>query len=163
MLRRSVGDPDRSQEEAALKEGSNQIPDWVFTNTKGSWIDIVNVKTRRFKRVLRKAGLRDIRFHDLRHTFASLLLARGAPITYVSSQLGHANPHITMKVYAHWIPNESQREAVNRLPSLTQVSTPVETSQEAARLKNITLNPQPGRNQASTARLNLKTLLLLTS
>jgi hypothetical protein len=37
---------------------------------------------------------------------------------YVSQQLGHANPQITFRVYAHWIPNNSQRKAVNRLPSL---------------------------------------------
>ena len=77
-----------------------------------------NVKQRDFKKALRKAGLRSMRFHDLRHSFASLLLANGAPITYVSNQLGHANSQITLKVYAHWIPDENQRNAVNQLPSL---------------------------------------------
>lgn len=129
----TLGALKKTRQEEALKNGVNAISEWMFTNDKGDRIDIVNVKTRFFKRVLRKAGLRDIRFHDLRHSFASLLLAQGAPVTYVSSQLGHANPHITMKVYAHWVPNESQREAVNRLPSLTQLSTPVENSQEVAR------------------------------
>ena len=79
---------------------------------------IVNVKVRNFKRVLRKAGLREVRYHDLRHPYASQLLAQGQPVTYVSQQLGHANPQITFKVYAHWIPNKSQRKAVKRLPSL---------------------------------------------
>ncbi|MCH7804845.1 MAG: tyrosine-type recombinase/integrase [Acidobacteria bacterium] len=78
------------------------------------------MKSKSFKRVLRKAGLRDIRYHDLRHTYASQLLAHGEPVTYVSQQLGHANPQITFKVYAHWIPNKSQRKAVNRLPSLSR-------------------------------------------
>ena len=82
-----------------------------------------NVKARYFKRALRKAGLRDIRFHDLRHTYASLLLAQGEPITYVANQLGHKNPGITLKIYSHWIPKESQREAVNKLPSLTRQPT----------------------------------------
>ncbi len=82
-----------------------------------------NVKVRYFKQTLRRAGLRDIRFHDLRHTYASLLLAQGEPITYVASQLGHANPGITLKIYSHWIPNESQREAVNKLPSLSRQPT----------------------------------------
>jgi integrase len=123
----------KTRQEEALKKGVNVISDWVFANDKGSWIDLVNVKSQQFKRVLRKAGLRDIRFHDLRHSFASLLLAQGAPVTYVSSQLGHANPHITMKVYAHWVPNERQHEAVNRLPSLTQTSTGAGTSQEASK------------------------------
>jgi len=42
--------------------------------------------------------------HALRHTFASLLLSQGTPITEVSSYLGHADPQITLKVYSHWIP-----------------------------------------------------------
>jgi len=129
----TLADLRKTHQEKALKRGINTISEWVFANDKGSWIDLVNVKSQQFKRVLRKVGLRDIRFHDLRHSFASLLLAQGTPVTYVSQQLGHANPHITMKVYAHWVPNESQREAVNRLPSLTQPSTGVETSQEAAK------------------------------
>jgi integrase len=79
-----------------------------------------NVKKRDFKLVLRKAGLRHIRFHDLRHTYASLLLANGAPITYVSNQMGHANSQITLKVYCHWMPDGNQRNAVNKLPVLGQ-------------------------------------------
>ena len=79
---------------------------------------MTNVKRRHFTKALTKAGLSHIRFHDLRHTFASLLLAKGAPITYVSRQLGHANPQITLGVYSHWIPEENQRDRVNMLPSV---------------------------------------------
>jgi hypothetical protein len=43
--------------------------------------------------------------YDLRHTFASTLLAKGAPITYVAQQMGHANANITLKYYARWIPS----------------------------------------------------------
>ncbi len=108
----------KKRQEEALKRGSNEISEWVWANEQGKRIDINNVKVTSFKRVLRKAGLREIRYHDLRHTYASQLLAQGEPVTYVSRQLGHANPQITFKVYAHWIPNNSQRKAVNRLPSL---------------------------------------------
>ena len=76
------------------------------------------MKARYLKKLLAKAGLRSIRFHDLRHTFASLLLAQGEPVTYVSHQLGHKDPKITFSVYAKWVPNEKQREAMNRLPTL---------------------------------------------
>ena len=117
-------------QEEALKRGSNEIPEWVWVNKKGHRIAIGPLKINNFRRVLRKAGLRGIRFHDLRHTFASLLLARNVPVTYVSRQLGHANPHITFSVYAHWIPNENQREAVNRLPSLNSFSHRSEVSDE---------------------------------
>ena len=103
-----------------MQEGKNEIPEWVFSNSQGGFLDMYNVKRRYFKRTLRKAGLRDIRFHDLRHTFASQLLCNGANILYVSQQLGHANPGITMKIYSHWIPNDNQREVMNRLPSLNR-------------------------------------------
>jgi len=104
-----------------MRKGNNEPPKWVFANKEGRPININQVKDRAFKKVLRKAGLRDIRFHDnLRHTFASQLLCNGANILYVSQQLGHANPQITMKVYSHWIPNDNQREVMNRLPSLNR-------------------------------------------
>ncbi len=110
------------RQEEELKNGRNEIPEWVFANENGGFADMHNVKSRYFKKLLGKAGLRDIRFHDLRHTYASLLLANGEPVTYVSKQLGHANPKITFEIYAHWIPNESQRQAVNRLPSLGTIA-----------------------------------------
>src|SRR5688500_14746674 len=47
----------------------------------------------------------------MRHTYASLLLAAGAPITYVSAQLGHANPSTTLRYYAKWIPSQGRRWA----------------------------------------------------
>jgi len=103
----------------SLKEGKNAIPEWIFANRFGSFIDIKNVKTRNFKRVLKKAQLRSIRFHDLRH-HASQLLSNGTNVLYVSQQLGHANPGITMKIYAKWIPNKGQCEAMNSLPSLSR-------------------------------------------
>jgi integrase len=46
-------------------------------------------------------GKQKVRFHDLRHTFASLLIAQGADIVFVSRQMGHANASITLSVYAH--------------------------------------------------------------
>lgn len=64
---------------------------------------------RVFRGVLRRAGLPAFRVYDLRHTFASLLLARNAPITYVAAQLGHANPATTLRFYARWIPSMGRR------------------------------------------------------
>jgi len=118
-LLRVLADLRRRCQEQALKSGS-PLCLWVFICQKNKPVGMNNVKAIYFKRALRKAGLRDIRFHDLRHTYASLLLAQGEPVTYVANQLGHANPGITLKIYSHWIPNESQREAVNKLPSLTR-------------------------------------------
>ena len=102
-----------------MESGSKgDFPEWVFCDKDGEPDKFNSRKSAALKRTLKLAGLRNIRFHDLRHTFASLLLAQGEPVTYVSHQLGHSSPLITMQVYAHWIPNESQRDAVNRLPSL---------------------------------------------
>lgn len=118
-LLRVLADLRRRRQKQALKSGTQLCP-WVFTCRKGQPLGMNNVKARHFKRVLRKAGLRDLRFHDLRHSYASLLLAQGEPITYVANQLGHKNPGITLKIYSHWIPSESQQEAVNKLPSLSR-------------------------------------------
>jgi len=65
--------------------------------------------SRVFRSAMKHAGLPHFRVYDLRHTFASLLLSRGAPITYVAAQLGHANPTTTLRHYARWIPTAGQR------------------------------------------------------
>ena len=64
--------------------------------------------------LLSKAGLRRIRIHDARHTYASLLLQAGEPIAYVKDQLGHSSIQVTVDVYGHFIPG-ANRAAVNRL------------------------------------------------
>ncbi|MEN6440579.1 MAG: site-specific integrase, partial [Syntrophobacter sp.] len=69
-----------------------------------------------FKRILTKAGLREIRLHDCRHTFASLLLTDGASPVYVKEQLGHTSIQMTVDIYGHLIPS-ANRQAVNRLDS----------------------------------------------
>ena len=56
-----------------------------------------------FRKVTVKAGLKNVRFHDLRHTFASLMLMRGAKPKYISEALGHASVGFTMTVYSHII------------------------------------------------------------
>jgi len=50
-----------------------------------------------------------IRVHDARHTFASIALGQGVPVTEVSAMLGHANAAITMALYAHFIPGNENR------------------------------------------------------
>jgi len=54
-----------------------------------------------FARIAQKAGLKGVRFHDLRHTFASLMLMRGAPAKVISEALGHASVAFTLQTYAH--------------------------------------------------------------
>ena len=69
-------------------------------------------------RILRKAGLRKIRIHDLRHTYASLLLSKGESPVYVKEQLGHHSIQMTVDIYGHLIPS-SNRQAVNKLDDLS--------------------------------------------
>lgn len=57
------------------------------------------------------AGIKRLTLHKLRHTFASLLISRNVPITKVSKILGHRDPVITLKVYAHFIEDKKERRA----------------------------------------------------
>jgi integrase len=80
--------------------------DPVFATLGGRPMNYRNVTRRGFAAAVEKAkldrpGEPRLRFHDLRHTFASLLIAEGLNIVYVSRQLGHATPSFTLNVYSH--------------------------------------------------------------
>ena len=77
---------------------------------------------KQFKRLLKEAGLPAIRFHDLRHTGASLLLNNGIPVIVVSRRLGHARPSITLDVYGHLIPEKQKEVAM----LMDQLLTPIQ-------------------------------------
>jgi integrase len=61
------------------------------------------VLSHNFARIVKQAGLQGVRFHDLRHTFASLMLLRGAKPKVISEALGHSSVAFTMDVYSHII------------------------------------------------------------
>jgi integrase len=98
----------------ALAKGWGEIPGQVFVNEDGGIIHEANLRNRVFFKALTKAGLRRIRIHDLRHTFASLLLQNGESIVYVKDQLGHSSISITVDIYGHLVPG-ANRQAVDRL------------------------------------------------
>jgi integrase len=88
--------------------------DLVFPNSRGAPIERQNLARRSFKPLLARAGLPPIRFHDLRHTAATLLLAKGVHSKVVQERLGHSSIGVTMDVYSHVLPS-IQNEAVDAL------------------------------------------------
>ncbi len=77
----------------------------VFTAATGTTLDADNLVKRSFGPLLENAGLPKIRFHDLRHTFATLLLSGGTHPKVVQEMLGHANISQTMDTYSHVLPD----------------------------------------------------------
>ncbi len=83
-----------------------------------------------FHRLLADAKLRRVRFHDLRHSFASLLLQQGESLAYVKDQMGHSSINVTVDIYGHLVPG-GNRAAVDKLDA--EVVERAETEETAAR------------------------------
>jgi integrase len=77
----------------------------IFTTDTGAPINPSNLRQRNFAPLLKRAGLPHMRFHDLRHTCATLLLSRGVHPKFVQELLGHATIAITLDTYSHVIPS----------------------------------------------------------
>ena len=96
-----------------LKSGG-QDDGLIFPNAAGNPMDKGHMMTRHFYPARKAARIPAIRFHDLRHTYASLLLAQGVNVKYIQTQLGHASPTTTLNVYSHLL-KETNQEAICRL------------------------------------------------
>jgi integrase len=101
-----------------LKERPAIGDGYVFATVDGAPLDAHNV-LRAFKAVLSAAGLPDKRFHDLRHSCATLLLVQGTPIRIVMDLLGHSQISLTANTYSHVLP-ELRREAAARMEAILQ-------------------------------------------
>lgn len=90
----------------------------VFTKSKGGYISAANFSEWDFRAMLVAAGLSGTRFHDLRHFFASSMLARGASIMAVSEHLGHSSIDITLRRYTHVLERsrDEMKEMLNANP-----------------------------------------------
>jgi integrase len=86
-----------------LPRGWPGVPEWVFpSNTGGHWDeDNFDRSWRRLRRRAQKHGVRPLKLHCTRHTWASMALAAGKSVRWVADQLGHASPMLTLKTYAH--------------------------------------------------------------
>jgi len=93
------------QLELRLKVGADwQEQDYVFTGLKGGPLNPRYI-LKLFDRLLQQAGLLHMRFHDLRHSAATLLLSMGINAKVVQEILGHSNISMTMDIYSHVLPS----------------------------------------------------------
>ena len=119
---------DKRLLKAFLKGDANIADDLVFPSKLGTVIDQSNLTHYHFLPCLERAGLHRFRFHDLRHTFGSLLIQDGASLAYVKDQMGHSSIQITVDTYGHLIPG-ADIAWVDRLDSETtpqQNATPAQ-------------------------------------
>jgi integrase len=101
----------RQLEEGMQKAGLWQDQGLVFASETGTLINPTNLRQRSFASLLKRAGLPKMRFHDLRHTCATLLLGRGVHAKFVQELLGHANISITLDTYSHVLPGMGDQTA----------------------------------------------------
>jgi integrase len=89
----------------------------VFANSEGRPINPSNLLIRSYRPLLARAGLPKVRFHDLRHTAATLMLGEGVHPKIVSEMLGHSTVSITLDLYSHVTPT-MQQAAADRVDEL---------------------------------------------
>jgi integrase len=108
----------RDRQDAERDAAASTWNEWglVFTRPDGYPLD-GTVVTHRFHKFLDRAGLQQRRFHDLRHSCATLLLAQGVSPRVVMEILGHSHIALTMNTYTHVVP-ELRRDAAVRMEAL---------------------------------------------
>lgn len=125
----------------AYAEGHASVAEeLVFPSEAGTVLDPDNLVHYYFLPALEKAGLRKIRFHDLRHTFGSLLIQDGASLTYVKEQMGHSSIQVTVDVRTpcsgreHSMggsPRRGKKSATKRNPRATRGKSNLERGETA--------------------------------
>ena len=91
-----------------LSKGWPDVPEWLFPSETGGPLDEHNFERTwlRLRRRARKHGVRPLRLHCTRHTYASFALAAGKSVRWVAQQLGHSSPELTLRTYAHVLREE---------------------------------------------------------
>ncbi len=144
-IRRIPLSPALSEALLALKEvrmveasyRGQPLPPIVFCTRNGRHLDPGTVLDA-LRRCLERAGLRRIRFHDLRHTFATQLIASGTPLAYVRDLLGHSSIQITVDVYGHLCPSGSRQAIADLDATGCNLSATEPETQMVGRLKEDT-------------------------
>ena len=96
--------------EEKLRKKWNSVPEWVFPNQEGGFINYGNFLDRVWNPTMEKSKLRRRTPHDMRHTYATLRLSKGDSLAEVSKEMGHSTPDITYKTYYKWLPKESRSD-----------------------------------------------------
>ncbi|MEP6593960.1 MAG: site-specific integrase, partial [Acidobacteriota bacterium] len=113
----------------ALAAGEPMAPT-VFLTPEELPLDGDNLRSRVFYRLIEQATVKRIRLHDLRHTYASLLIQNGESLAYVRDQLGHSSIQVTVDIYGHCVPG-ANRAAVDRLDA-APIRIPGASDEESA-------------------------------
>jgi integrase len=117
LRRRRADERDRVRTGERAVSSTPEFADLVFTNARGEPLDPRALVTKRFGPLLTKAGLPHVRFHDLRHTAATLLLASGEHPKVVSAMLGHSTIRTTLDLYSH-VSDAMTRQAARTMDRL---------------------------------------------
>lgn len=114
-LNKALKEHRNRQLKERLAAGANWMDyDLVFTSGNGLPLDVNNLSRYLFKNILKKAGLDNMKYHGLRHSFATFLLSEGVNPKIVQEMLGHSSIGITLDTYSHVLPT-LQKEAVQKI------------------------------------------------
>ena len=95
---------------AWLKKGK-PIPELVFPGEDGGYLNEPRFRTTKFYPVRKLAGLPTLRLHDLRHCYASYMLAQGTPLSDLKEYMGHHSIQMTVDLYGHMVPRKEKSHA----------------------------------------------------
>ena len=129
--------------------------DFVFIRPDGSPLNPSAVSLA-FRRITHKAGLKDIRIHDLRHTHATLMLQAGVNPKVVSERLGHASISITLDIYSHVLPG-MQEAAVEKFDKLFEADVNENSDANVSKMLAIAPQNKNGRSENESERCGSRT------
>ncbi len=102
---------------------TGRISTWSSVTPDGSYIRPDTV-TKAVRRIAKKAGLKDVSLHTLRHSHGSQLLSAGVPLPAVSKRLGHTNVYVTATVYAHALTSDESTAAEKWESAMKRATNP---------------------------------------
>ncbi len=139
-----------------------ELNDFVFIRPDGTPIN-PNAVTLAFKRILKRAGLKGYRVHDLRHTHATLMLMAGVHPKIVSERLGHASISITLDTYSHVLPS-MQEEAAEKFDGIFDAGENENSEQFVSKMlaKNEDLRCRPYRSRTCDTLIKSQVLYQLS-